>query len=106
MPDHYKVIFEPEAEQAIKDRAKYIETQSGPLTSERYVNEVYAFCESLSIFPHRGRKRDDLREGIRITNFKGTTIIPYLINEEAKTIYILASFHSSQDYERVLGQFV
>jgi hypothetical protein len=55
VPDPYKVVFEPEAEQAIKDRAQYIELQSSQITSERYVNETYAFGESLGTFPQRKR---------------------------------------------------
>jgi len=86
----YQVEFSPEANQAIQDRADYIALRSGsPLEGQRFMDGVYSFCESLSIFPHRGRKRDDLRVGMRITNYKGTTIIPYLIDDDAKIVYIL-----------------
>jgi plasmid stabilization system protein ParE len=101
---HYKIIFEAEAEQAIRERAEYIELRSGSTTSEQFVTGIYAFCESLSVFPNRGKARNDLRENMRITNYKGTSVIPYKVNEKNKTVHILDVIHSAQDYENVLKE--
>lgn len=31
---------------------------------------MVAYCESLQDFPHRGTRRDDVRPGLRVTNYK------------------------------------
>jgi len=103
MARKYQVSFEPEAEQAIFDRADYIAEQSGSRTvADRYVEGIYTFCRSLSAFPRRNIKRDDLRPGLHITNYLGTAVIAYEVEEDTKTVHILAVFHSSQSYENLL----
>jgi len=103
VPDSYKVIFKPEVVQAIIDRADYIAEQSGSgITGEHYMDGIYAFCKSLSSFPNRSINRDDIFPGLRITNYKGTTVITYLVREDAREVHIAGIFHSSQDYESQL----
>ena len=105
MVSEYKVIFEPESEYSIQEQADYIAHRSGlPIIGQRYMDGITKLCKSLAAFPYIGLKRDDLREGLRVINYKGTAIIPYLVNEETKAVHILTVIHSSQDYERVLRQ--
>ena len=100
----YKVGFAPEAKQAILDRADYIASQSGSrITADRYIEGISTFCQSLSKFPRKNIKRDDLFPNLHITNYLGTTIIAYLVNDDAKTVYVIDVFSSRQNYERLLN---
>ena len=99
----YNVIFSTEAEQDINIRAKYIAQDLSSIeTAARYINGIYDFCESLAFFPNRSVKRDDLASNLRITNFKGSSVIAYRIDEENKTVYILRVFNSRQNYKNLL----
>ena len=103
MGNVYKVTFSPEAEEAIYERAKYIAIHSGSrIIADRYISGLKKFCESLSIFPHRSEKRDDLHPELYVTNYRGTDIIAYEIDENTKSVHISDIVHSARDYERVL----
>jgi plasmid stabilization system protein ParE len=54
----------------------------------------------LETYPLRGTPRDDLRPGLRITNYKGRTLIAFDVN--AQQVSIIGLFYGGQDYETVL----
>ena len=87
----YQVIIEPEAEDAMYARAEYIAIKSGSkAVGQRYYNGIYAFCQSLSLFPQRSEKRNDLYPNLHVTNYRGTDIVAYEIDENTKTVHITA----------------
>ena len=51
-------------------------------------------------FPHIGICREDIRPGLRITNYKGRTVIAFAV--DAKRVTIVGVFYGGQDYETVL----
>lgn len=59
-----------------------------------------SFCESFCAFPHRGTLRDDVRPGLRLTNFKKRTIIAFDVDDEQ--VSIMGIFYGGQDYETFL----
>jgi plasmid stabilization system protein ParE len=61
-----------------------------------------ACCERLSNFPRRGTARDDIRPGLRITNYKGRTVIAFGVDDESLRVSILGLFYGGQDYEAAL----
>jgi toxin ParE1/3/4 len=44
------------------------------------------FCRSLSVFPDRGNRRDELRAGLRILGFERRAVIAFQITTDAVTI--------------------
>jgi plasmid stabilization system protein ParE len=54
----------------------------------------------LETYPLRGTPRDDLRPGLRITNYKGRTLIAFDVN--AQQVSIIGLFYGGQDYETAL----
>ena len=86
------------------DRADYIALRSGsPVIAQRYMDGIVAFCKSLSLFPQRSRKRDDLYPNLYTANYRGTDIIAYEIDENTKTVHITDIVHSARDFEKVLS---
>ena len=54
--------------------------------------------------PHRGSRRDDLRQGLRIVPFKKRTAIAFALDEDRRVVTVLRVFYGGQDYEAVLGR--
>lgn len=62
--------------------------------------------EAILVLPLAGRPRDDLREGIRTTIYKGRTLVAYEVDESSgeSTVTILGVFHGGQNWEAVLRE--
>lgn len=67
----------------------------------RYAEAIVSYCESLSIFPQRGMKRDDVRLGLRITHYKKRAVIAFAV--DAECVSILGIFYGGRDYESLLA---
>jgi toxin ParE1/3/4 len=93
----YKVIFTPEAEAQLIELYGYIATAESPEVAARYTNSIVTYCESLQILPHRGIRRDDIRPGLRITNYRKRTVIAFDV--DADQVSIVGVFYGGQDYE-------
>lgn len=76
----YGVRFAPEALAQLAAIEQYIDDAGSPLTTARYVDAIVDYCEGLVTFPERWRKRDDLFPGLRITNYRGSAIVAYLVD--------------------------
>ena len=96
----YAVIFTPEAQEQLAALYHYIAAAASPNIAERYTSAIVAYCESLRDFPHRGTCRDDVRPGLRITNYKKRAVIAFAV--EANLVSIVGVFYGGQDYETAL----
>ena len=96
----HRVVFSPEAEDQLAELYRYIATAASPGIAERYVNAIIDYCETLNTFPLRGAKRDDIRPDLRITNYKGRTIIAFAVDE--RQVSIIGVFYGGQDYKTAL----
>ncbi|CCW29034.1 type II toxin-antitoxin system RelE/ParE family toxin [Xenorhabdus nematophila] len=82
----YTVIFSPEAETQIIELYDYIAAEASSNIAIRYTESIVNYCENLSTFPHRGIMRDDIRPGLRITNYKKRVVIAFIVNSERVSI--------------------
>ena len=96
----YTVIFTPEAQDQLAALYRYIAAAATPTTAERYTNTIVTHCEELRTFPNRGALRDDIRPGLRITNFKKRTVIAFAVN--ADLVSIIGIYYGGQNYEAAL----
>ena len=96
----FRVVFSPEVEEQLADLYRQIALVASPVIAERYVNAIITYCETLETYPLRGTQRDDLRQGLRITNYKGRTLIAFAV--DAKQVSIIGLFYGGQDYETAL----
>lgn len=96
----FRVVFSPEAEDQLADLYHYIAGVASPDIAERYVNAIIGYCETLETFPLRGAQRDDIRPGLRITNYKGRTVIAFAV--DARQVSVIGVFYGGQDYETAL----
>ena len=55
---------------------------------------------ALQIFPERGTKRDDIRQGLRTMGFERRATIVFEVKRSE--VVIIRVFYGGQDYERAL----
>jgi plasmid stabilization system protein ParE len=95
-----RVAFAPEAEEQLAALYRYIASAASPEIAARYTGAIVNYCESLRSFPHRGTQRDDVRPGLRISNYKKRTVIAFQVNDEQ--VSIIGVFYGGKDYETLL----
>jgi plasmid stabilization system protein ParE len=96
----YAVVFTPEAEEQIAELYHYIAQAASPDVAQHYTEAIITYCEGLHTFPHRSTPRDDIRPGLRVTNYKGRCAIAFAVASE--TVSIIGVFYGGQDYEALL----
>lgn len=96
----YRVVFAPEALAQLEALYRYIAQAAGPDVASRYTNAIVTYCEGLLVFPLRGMRRDDIRPGLRITNYKKRAVIAFEV--DAEVVSVIGVYYGGQDYESVL----
>ncbi len=94
------VVFSPEAEEELAALYRYIAAAASPSIAADYTDAIVTHCQSLRRFPARGTRRDDIRPGLRISNYRKRVIIAFVI--EPDRVLILGIFSGGRDYETVL----
>jgi toxin ParE1/3/4 len=95
----YTVVFAPEAQEQLLALYQFIAEQGAPLTAERYTSAIVDYCEAMSTFPKRGTQRDDIRPGLRVTNYQGAAIIAFAVDDATTTVSIIGMFYGGQNFE-------
>jgi len=94
------VIFAPQAKTQLLALHHHISEAASPAIAERYTTSLVQYCLSLSTFPHRGTRRDDLRPGLKLLGFRRRVTIVLSLNDRVVTI--LGVFYGGQDVEAAL----
>jgi toxin ParE1/3/4 len=97
----YSVVFTPEAEAQLVDLYGYIAVEASPEIAARFTDGIVNYCESLSTFPNRGDRREDIRPGLRVTSYRKRVAIAFDVEESR--VNIIGIFYGGQDYESVLS---
>ncbi|KWA73272.1 plasmid stabilization protein [Burkholderia ubonensis] len=92
----YRVVFSPEARDQLAALEDAIAAAGAPHTAAEYVDAIVSFCEQFAHFPARGVPRDDLLDGLRVTHYRGRTVIAYRIAGDQ--VAALGVYYGGQDY--------
>lgn len=98
----YTVVFTPEAEAQLVELYGYIAEAASPEVAARFTDGIVTYCESLSTFPNRGNRREDIRPGLRVTSYRKRVAIAFDVDEDR--VNIIGVFYGGQDYESVLSE--
>jgi len=99
-----KVVFRPAAEADLTEIYQYITDRSGrPQTAIGYIRRIRTYCETLASFPERGRRRDDLRRGLRVVGFERRVVIAYMVLDTGE-VEIGRIFYGGRNYEALLQE--
>ncbi|MGO9008156.1 MAG: type II toxin-antitoxin system RelE/ParE family toxin [Beijerinckiaceae bacterium] len=99
---HYTVVFTPRAERQLANLYAYVADQSGEARAEIFVDGLVADCLSLSMFPERGIKRDDIRPHLRTKGYARRVTIAFSVNTTTSIVAIHGVFYGGQDFEQLL----
>ncbi len=91
------VIFAPEARDDLFQIYEWIAVAASPIVALDYVERIESWCFAFDLAGERGRKRDDIRPGLRVTGFERRMTIAFTVTSEQVTI--LRLFHGGQDWE-------
>lgn len=94
----YTVAFAPEALAQLDALEDYISKTEALDVAARFIDNIISYCDSLSVFPLRGKCRNDLLPALRITHYRHTTAIAFSVAAETETVSILGVFYGGQDY--------
>jgi toxin ParE1/3/4 len=97
-----RLVFSPEAVEQLTALYVYIAAAATPNAAARYTGAIINYCESLKVFPNRGTMRDDVRAGLRITNYKKRAVIAFDV--DAEQVSIIGVFYGGQQYEAMLRE--
>ena len=98
----YTVVFTPRAERQLSTLYDYIADESGQARADNFVGGIVADCLSLSTFPERGTKRDDIRRNLRTVGYARRVTIAFSVNISTEIVAIHGVFYGGQDFERML----
>lgn len=93
----HRVVFSARAEAQLVQLHEYIGERSNPEIGERYASAIVDYCLSLSTFPHRGTRRDEIRPRLRTVGYRRRVTIAFEVNDDL--VNILGVFYGGQDYE-------
>jgi toxin ParE1/3/4 len=96
----YRVVFSPEAEEQLATLYHYVASASSPEVAARYTEAIVSHCERLRTAPFRGTARNEVRPGLRITNYKKRIVIAFDVT--ADLVSIIGIFYGGQDHESIL----
>ncbi|ASG24113.1 type II toxin-antitoxin system RelE/ParE family toxin [Nitrospirillum viridazoti] len=96
----YRVIFSLQAQEQLAALYRYIADAASPDIAAQYTEAIVSYCERLCAHPYRGTMRDDVRPGLRITNYRKRVVIAFGI--EADLVSIVGVFYGGRNYEAIL----
>ena len=73
----------------------WIADHSDAETANRYLSRLLDFCDSLSEFPLRGPRREDLMPGIRTIVFENKALVVYQV--DGREVRIVRILHKGRD---------
>ena len=96
----YRVLFSPEARDDLFALRHYIAGEAGVAVAAAFTEAIVAYCESFATFPERGRRRDDIRPGLRIIGFRRRATIAFALR--GTDVLVLGVLFAGRDIERAL----
>ena len=96
-------MFAPEAQEHLLSLYRYIAKHASPATAAKYTEAIVAYCERLGSFPQRGLLRDDVRPGLRLTNYRRRTVIAFEVDDANHFVAIIGVFYGGRNYEAFLS---
>jgi len=95
-----KIGFTPMAERQINALHAYISANANEERANGYVARITSFCNSLSVLPMRGMKRDDIMQGLRVIGFERHVTMAFVVM--ADVVVIEGIFYGGRDFAAVL----
>jgi toxin ParE1/3/4 len=96
----HKVVFRENALADLTTLYDYIASDNSPEVAIRYIRRIQEACLRLATFPERGRRRDDIKPGLRVIGFERRVAIAFRVLKTKVEIVSIA--YGGRDFEREL----
>jgi toxin ParE1/3/4 len=100
----YSVVIAPFARGQLEDLYDYISNENGEARAQKFVGRINSSILSLSTFPERGTRRDDLRPNLRIMGYARRVTIVFSVDKKRDIVMIHGVFYGGQNYEAMIDQ--
>jgi toxin ParE1/3/4 len=90
------VVFSPEARRDLFQLFDWIAERAGEDIAAGYIERLEAYCLKFEVAPHRGRRRSDIRPGLRIIGFERRVTIAFVV--EAEAVLILRLYYGGRNW--------
>lgn len=94
------VAFAPEARQDLLHIYDTIADAASPSVALAYVERLQGFRLRLGLASERGRRRDDVRSGLRVAGFERRVTVAFAVGVDDVTI--LRVFYGGRDWESAM----
>ena len=95
-----EVVFSPEGRRDLLKIYDAIADAASSTVALAYVERIESFCLRFGLASERGRRRDDIRSGLRMVGFERRVTITFTVGSEDVTI--LRLFYGGRDWERAM----
>jgi toxin ParE1/3/4 len=90
-----KVVFTERAQSDLAGLFDYLLPLAGDKTASAFVDKIYNHCLGFDIFPERGMRRDDIRQGVRLVGYRRHASIAFTVVQNE--VIILRIFMPGED---------
>jgi toxin ParE1/3/4 len=91
-----EVVFSPEARHDLLELYDWIAERAGDEVALGYVDRLESYCRGFEVASLRGRRRDDIRPGLRVTSFERRVASAFTV--EANVVAILRLYYGGRDW--------
>lgn len=98
----HEVVFAPEAVADLASLYDHLAGAASPARALAYVEQVQVYCLDFATFPERGKRRGDLRPGLRTIGYRRRVTIAFHVT--AGTVAIDRILYGGRDLEALLAE--
>lgn len=77
----FEIHFADPAEADLRDLYDFLVREASPRSAEAYIDRLLDFADQLRLFPERGTKRDEIKQGLRTIGFERRVSIAFIVEE-------------------------
>ena len=101
-----RINLTPEAELQLNEIDDWIAKTATADIARRFVSAILEHIDGILLFPLAGRRREDVRPGMRTTTYRKRTLVVYEVDESSGEVVVnvLGIFHGGQDWEATLNE--
>lgn len=98
----FKVELDPDALADLAGIRDHIAAARGTNFADDFIARIFDHLAGFETAPFRGRRRDDIRPGLRLAGWRRTLTIAFAVREDSETVVIFAVLYRGRDVEAVL----
>lgn len=95
----YTITQHPLVEADLYQIAELISDFAGLQIGQSKINEITAFIDRLTDFPHIGTIRGDLYPGLRAIPASEKATVCFTVNDEAQSVFVLCVSYGGADWQ-------